>query len=186
VKEVPEIIDSFPATQAACLHSVRQTLLALVPGAVEDTTWGMPTLRVDNKVLLSFRGFSHHNSLFPGREVQDLLGSALLPYTTTKGTIHCDIHTPPPKTFVKAVVAARIRVINTSFPKQSGEFLSFYSTGFVKGRCRYTNDQMHGAWEFFRKDGTPLRSGSFRLGVQTGPWITYSPDGSPYKTTNVT
>ncbi len=186
MKEVLEIIDSFPAKQAACLHSVRTTLLALVPGAMEDTTWGMPTLRVDNTVLLSFLGFTRHNSLFPGPEVQGLLGNALLPYTTTKGTIHFDIHTPPPKTFLKAVVAARISVINTRFPKKSGEFRSFYSTGFVKARGRYTNDQMHGAWEFFRKDGTPLRSGSFHLGVQTGPWITYNPDGSPYKTTNVT
>jgi antitoxin component YwqK of YwqJK toxin-antitoxin module len=42
---------------------------------------------------------------------------------------------------------------------------------------------MHGYWEFFRKDGTLMRSGSFDSGKQIGIWTTYDQSGHPYKET---
>jgi antitoxin component YwqK of YwqJK toxin-antitoxin module len=42
---------------------------------------------------------------------------------------------------------------------------------------------MHGAWSFYRKDGTLMRSGSFRTGEQVGTWITYDSAGQPHKET---
>jgi antitoxin component YwqK of YwqJK toxin-antitoxin module len=42
---------------------------------------------------------------------------------------------------------------------------------------------MHGYWEFFRKDGTLMRSGSFDSGKQIGFWTTYDQSGHPYKET---
>jgi antitoxin component YwqK of YwqJK toxin-antitoxin module len=43
---------------------------------------------------------------------------------------------------------------------------------------------MHGYWEFFRKDGTLMRSGSFDLGNQIGIWTTYDQAGHPYQETD--
>jgi len=43
---------------------------------------------------------------------------------------------------------------------------------------------MHGYWEWFRKDGTKMRSGSFKAGTQTGLWTTYDAKGKTYKKTN--
>jgi antitoxin component YwqK of YwqJK toxin-antitoxin module len=42
---------------------------------------------------------------------------------------------------------------------------------------------MHGFWEFFRKDGSLMRSGYFDRGVQVGVWTTYTRDGHPHKET---
>jgi hypothetical protein len=42
-----------------------------------------------------------------------------------------------------------------------------------------------GYWEWFRKDGTLLRSGQFENGVQTGAWTTYDSRGEPYKVTRM-
>jgi antitoxin component YwqK of YwqJK toxin-antitoxin module len=42
---------------------------------------------------------------------------------------------------------------------------------------------MHGKWEFFRQDGSIMRSGSFKAGVQSGEWITYDAKGKKVKTT---
>ena len=54
---------------------------------------------------------------------------------------------------------------------------SLWATGeMIKGVCE-------GYWEWFRKDGTKLRSGSFDNGKQVGEWITYDVQGKPYKTT---
>jgi uncharacterized protein YdhG (YjbR/CyaY superfamily) len=180
---VDSIIESFPEKQAAALAAVRSQLHDLLPTAVEDLSWGMPTLRVEGIIVLSFLGFSHHNSLFPGPEVQQLLGSALDGYTTTKGTIHFDQHKAPPKAFLKKLVEARITVINSTFPKKSGAFLELYKNGVVKAQGSYKGEAMHGAWSFHRKDGTRMRNGSFRSGEQVGTWITYDPSGAPYKET---
>jgi len=40
-----------------------------------------------------------------------------------------------------------------------------------------------GYWEWFRKDGTKLRSGHFEHGEQTGEWTTYDRNGAVYKVT---
>jgi len=42
-----------------------------------------------------------------------------------------------------------------------------------------------GYWEWFRKDGTKLRSGHFENGEQTGAWTTYDSTGSVYKVTQI-
>ncbi len=40
-----------------------------------------------------------------------------------------------------------------------------------------------GYWEWFRKDGTKMRSGYFVNGEQVGEWITYDKSGAVYKVT---
>jgi hypothetical protein len=40
-----------------------------------------------------------------------------------------------------------------------------------------------GYWEWFRKDGTKLRSGYFENGEQVGDWTTYDHKGEVYKVT---
>jgi antitoxin component YwqK of YwqJK toxin-antitoxin module len=37
---------------------------------------------------------------------------------------------------------------------------------------------MHGAWEFYRKDGSLMRSGEFDRGKQIGIWRTYDRNGA--------
>lgn len=43
--------------------------------------------------------------------------------------------------------------------------------------------EMHGYWEWFRIDGTKLRSGNFDKGHQVGEWTTYDKEGKIYKVT---
>ena len=40
-----------------------------------------------------------------------------------------------------------------------------------------------GYWEWFRKDGSRMRSGYFENGKPVGEWITYDKDGKVYKVT---
>ena len=42
-----------------------------------------------------------------------------------------------------------------------------------------------GYWEWFRKDGTKLRSGTFENGQQVGQWTTYDRTGQIYKVTTI-
>ena len=42
-----------------------------------------------------------------------------------------------------------------------------------------------GYWEWFRLDGTKMRSGYFEKGEQTGEWTTYDKKGQIYKVTQM-
>lgn len=42
-----------------------------------------------------------------------------------------------------------------------------------------------GYWEWFRKDGTKMRSGYFDAGRQVGEWTTYNRRGEVYKVTRM-
>ena len=46
------------------------------------------------------------------------------------------------------------------------------------------DDQPHGYWQWYRKDGTLKRSGYFDHGRQIGEWTTYDSMGEVYKITN--
>jgi len=46
--------------------------------------------------------------------------------------------------------------------------------------------KLAGYWEWYRKDGTRLRSGWFEAGEPVGEWTTYDRDGEPYKVTRRT
>jgi antitoxin component YwqK of YwqJK toxin-antitoxin module len=44
---------------------------------------------------------------------------------------------------------------------------------------------MSGHWEWFRKDGTKMRSGSFKEGRQVGVWKTFDRKGKVVKETTM-
>jgi antitoxin component YwqK of YwqJK toxin-antitoxin module len=48
-----------------------------------------------------------------------------------------------------------------------------------------TDGVMTGYWEWFRKDGTVMRSGCFENGEQVGEWITYDKNGKIVKKTTM-
>jgi antitoxin component YwqK of YwqJK toxin-antitoxin module len=60
----------------------------------------------------------------------------------------------------------------------------FYDNGNPRFTGKFKDDQMHGSWKFFRKDGTLMRTGKFNLGKQVGIWITYDRAGQPHKETD--
>lgn len=49
----------------------------------------------------------------------------------------------------------------------------FYENGLPRFKGDYLNGKMHGPWEFYRKDGSLMRSGEFNEGVQIGIWRTF-------------
>lgn len=61
--------------------------------------------------------------------------------------------------------------------------VAYYEDGGVRYRGFQLDGQMHGAWEFFRKDGSPMRSGSFERGRQVGVWKTFDRAGKIVKET---
>jgi antitoxin component YwqK of YwqJK toxin-antitoxin module len=61
--------------------------------------------------------------------------------------------------------------------------VSHYDNGNVRYRGATLDAEMHGEWEFFRKDGSRMRSGAFDRGRQVGIWLTYDRAGKVVKET---
>jgi antitoxin component YwqK of YwqJK toxin-antitoxin module len=58
-----------------------------------------------------------------------------------------------------------------------------YDNGKVRFRGANIDGKMHGPWVFFRRDGSPMRSGSFERGKQIGVWRTFDRAGKVVKET---
>jgi antitoxin component YwqK of YwqJK toxin-antitoxin module len=61
--------------------------------------------------------------------------------------------------------------------------LAHYSTGALQSRGFMLDGEMHGIWEFFRKDGSVMRTGEFDRGRQVGIWRTFDRAGRLVKET---
>ena len=66
---------------------------------------------------------------------------------------------------------------------ERGEHVERHKDGSVRARGPTVDGQPEGYWEWFRRDGTKLRSGFFARGEQTGEWTTYDAAGEVYKVT---
>ncbi len=61
------------------------------------------------------------------------------------------------------------------------EHVQYHRDGSIWARGQMLGDVACGYWEWFRKDGTRMRSGYFEAGKQTGRWTTYDRQGEIYK-----
>ena len=62
--------------------------------------------------------------------------------------------------------------------------IAYYDDGGVRYRGFQLNGQMHGAWEFLRRDGSVMRAGEFERGQQVGIWQTFDRAGRVVKETD--
>ena len=63
--------------------------------------------------------------------------------------------------------------------------VEYYKDGRIGAKGQTLNELPSGYWEWFRKDGTKMRSGTFENGQQVGEWATYDREGKVYKVTSV-
>lgn len=179
-------LDRFPDAQRSALAAACDTIRATLPGAEEVISYGMPTFKVDGVAVIGLDGFARHNSLFPySSGVLADFADELAGYVQTKGSVHFDRDRRFPAPLLKRILRTRIREINAGYPKKSGEFKEFYDNGCLKATGRMKGDDLHGSWRWFRRDGTIMRSGSFRAGVQVGTWTTYDRAGAPHRVTEL-
>ncbi|MBF8291108.1 MAG: hypothetical protein HW391_2076 [Chloroflexi bacterium] len=78
------------------------------------------------------------------------------------------------------------RVDNRVMPQSSEPVpdIEYYATGALQSRGFTLDGLMHGAWEFYRKDGSVMRTGQFDRGRQVGVWHTFDRAGRLVKETS--
>jgi hypothetical protein len=71
-----------------------------------------------------------------------------------------------------------------SKPSEPVPDIACYATGAIQSRGFTLGADMHGAWEFFRKDGSVVRTGEFDRARQVGIWRTFDRTGRLVKETD--
>lgn len=59
-----------------------------------------------------------------------------------------------------------------------------HRNGSLWARGGMLDGAQHGYWEWFRVDGSRMRSGSFERGTQVGEWTTYDANGAVVRITS--
>jgi antitoxin component YwqK of YwqJK toxin-antitoxin module len=59
-----------------------------------------------------------------------------------------------------------------------------YASGVVKMTGFHLEGEMHGAWAWYRTDGSVMRTGEFDHGKQVGIWRTFGRSGRIVKETD--
>ncbi len=67
----------------------------------------------------------------------------------------------------------------------NGDYVQRHRDGSIWAKGKMVGRVMEGYWEWFRKDGTIMRSGYFKKGKQVGKWTTYDQDGKAFKVTDM-
>jgi uncharacterized protein YdhG (YjbR/CyaY superfamily) len=178
-QDIERYLASLDSRQRIAVETTFSRFRDALPGGEIVITYGLPTIRVGGKHLISVGGFAQHNSVFPGPDAISRMGLALKDYSLSKGTVQFDKEKALSSALVKRFVTAAIDSLNARYPKKDGTFLEYYDNGFMKQQGKYRNGHMQGAWKWWRRDGSLMRSGSFREGEKTGEWVTYDRNSTP-------
>jgi antitoxin component YwqK of YwqJK toxin-antitoxin module len=63
--------------------------------------------------------------------------------------------------------------------------IEYHKDGSIHAQGDMVDGAPDGYWEWFRLDGTRMRSGYFDHGIQVGEWITYDRRGEIHKVTTM-
>ena len=122
----------FAPDQRKILSELREHIASKLPVAEQGIKYGIPTFLIEGVPVIGFDGYKNHNSIFPySGSFNSRLEIDLEKYEQTKGSIHFELGKPIPKALINKILEEKIRQINDSYPKKSGEFLEFYSNGIL-------------------------------------------------------
>ena len=111
---VDAYLAALPDDARAALESVRATVLSVVPDGVESIGYGMPSVKLAGRMLLSYAAFAKHCSLFPASgDVMAALGDELAPYFHERATLRFTPSDPIPRDLLERVVAVRVAEVSS-------------------------------------------------------------------------
>ena len=110
VSSIDDYLATLPPDRRAGVETLRRTVAAAAPEAVETIAYQMPAFRSHGgQFLVSFASYKKHYSLFPASgAVVAALGDELTPYLAGKGTIRFPADRPIPIDTVARVVRVRV------------------------------------------------------------------------------
>ena len=105
---IDEYIAACPADVQPILEQVRRTIRAAVPAAGESISYGIPTITLNGRTLVSFAAWKHHIGLYPLPAVTDAFAQELAPYRAAKSTVRFPLGQPLPYDIIARLMALHL------------------------------------------------------------------------------
>lgn len=117
MKEVLKYLESLPEPQRSSLAQLRHDLLALLPGATERFSYGMPAVLLNGKAVAGYFAFKNHLGYFPHSSLVTIqLVDQLQAYEFSKGGFQFPLDHKLPRELVERLVAVRLAVLKDQYP----------------------------------------------------------------------
>lgn len=177
-------LNTLPEPQRTVMLNLAATIRELIPAATECISYNLPAFEVEGGVICGIEGYKKHNSYFPfSGGVLMQLSEELQDFDMTQGSLHFALDKPLPKGLLKKLIRVRLDQIEQKSRKGTGPALTYYDNAALQSKGKLRKGELHGPWQWWRKDGTLMRSGEFKDGDQVGTRWTYDAQGKPYKKT---
>jgi uncharacterized protein YdhG (YjbR/CyaY superfamily) len=105
---IDEYLSCLDEPKKTALERLRKTIKAIAPTARECISYGVPTFKLNGKMLVSFGAAAKHCALYPGAYPIASCKDDLAAYDTSKGTVRFPTDKPLPATLVRKLVKARL------------------------------------------------------------------------------
>jgi uncharacterized protein YdhG (YjbR/CyaY superfamily) len=108
-EQIDAILAALPPDQRAALQSLRQTIAAAAPEAVEAISYALPAFKYRGRPLVSYGASRGHIAFYcMSPAAMDAHKELLTGYDTSKGTIRFQPDKPLPDALVTTLVKARV------------------------------------------------------------------------------
>ncbi len=109
----PTTIDDYIASAADRARPVLKKIRAIVrktaPGATEAISYGIPTFKLDGRVLVHFAAFKNHIGLYPPVSGDARIEKAAERYAGEKGNLRFPLDEPIPYELIERIVKLKAK-----------------------------------------------------------------------------
>jgi len=117
--KVRAYLAALPPDMRKTLSALRKTILAAASGAEDGFSYGIPAVRLYDRPLVYYAGFTAHCSFFPAsKAVIAAHRDKLKRFKLSKGTIRFGPSRPLPVTLVRSMVRARAAELSPARSKR--------------------------------------------------------------------
>jgi uncharacterized protein YdhG (YjbR/CyaY superfamily) len=106
--DVDGYIASFPSEVQDVLREMRRRIRQVVPDAVEEISYQIPTYKLEGKAFVYFAGWKTHASLYPIPPLDQPLETEVAAYRSGKDTVRFPLSEPLPADLVSRIVTAML------------------------------------------------------------------------------
>lgn len=101
---IDEYIANFPEDVQHILQNIRKIGHEIIPQAEETISYGIPTLKLNDKYVFYFAGYKKHVSVYPIPPVPESFQKEIKPFIKGKGTLQFPLDKPIPFDLIKQFV----------------------------------------------------------------------------------